>query len=150
MQILAFALAFLPFAPADKRPFDLADVYGIAQVNSPAVAPDGRTVVFGVRRYDVKGGTSWSELWAIGADGTGQRQLTFAKKLDSDPRFTPDGKSVVFVSNRSGSSQLWSLPIDGGEPRQLTDYAPGVESPVISPDGRWIAATCEVWPDLDI
>ena len=148
MKLLALLLLSCPFAPADKRAFDLPDVYGVAQVNSPQVSPDGRTIVFGVRRYDVAAGSSWSELWSIGADGKGQRQLTFAHKADSDAHFSADGKSLVFVSNRSGSSQLWSLPLDGGEPRQLTDYAPGVEAPVFSRDGHWIAVTSEIWPDI--
>jgi len=150
MSTLALALLFCSIAPADKRAFDLPDVYGVAQVNSPQVSPDGKTVVFGVRRFDVAAGSSWSELWSIGLDGKDQRQLTSARKSDSDARFAPDGKSIVFVSNRSGSSQLWTLPLDGGEPRMLTDYAPGVESPVFSRDGRWIAVTSEIWPDIDI
>ncbi|MEO6707974.1 MAG: S9 family peptidase, partial [Planctomycetota bacterium] len=148
MTTLAFLLAASLVGSSDKRAFDLPDVYGIAQVNSPAVSADGRTIAFGVRRYDVAGGTSWSELWSIGVDGKNQKQLTAARKLDSDPHFSPDGKSLVFVSNRSGSSQLWTLPLDGGEPRVLTSYAPGVEGPVFSPDGKWIAVTSEVWPDI--
>src|SRR5436190_6528080 len=99
MQTLAFILSLCATVGSDKRAFDLPDVYGFAQVNSPALSPDGRTIAFCVRRYDVAAGTSWSELWSIGVDGRGQRQLTAAKKMDTDAHFTPDGKSLVFVSN---------------------------------------------------
>ena len=150
MQILALALVLPTLAVADKRAFDLPDVYGVAQVNSPALSPDGKSVVFAVRRYDVAAGSAWSEIWSIGVDGKGERQLTSARKMDTDPRFAPDGKSILFVSNRSGSSQLWTLPVDGGEARALTHYAPGVENPVFSRDGRWIAVTSELWPDLAV
>src|SRR5687767_10430122 len=114
MKILALALALVPAAATDKRAFDLPDVYGIAQVSSPAVSPDGRSVVFGVRRFDVAAASVWSELWTVGIDGKGARQLTSAKKMDGDPRFTHDGNDLVFVSNRSGTSQLWTMPVDGG------------------------------------
>jgi hypothetical protein len=73
-----------------------------------------------------------------------------SKKGDSEPQFTPDGKSVLFVSSRSGSSQLWLMPFDGGEPRQLTDFAPGLSGPVFSRDGRYIAAATELWPKIGI
>lgn len=149
---LAMLAAPAALLPADKRAFDLPDVYAVAQVNSPALSPDGKRAVFSVRRYDVESATSWSELWMVDVAIEGAvepRQLTFARKSDTGPCFTPDGESILFVSNRSGSSQLWAMPASGGEPRALTDYAPGLDAPVISPDGRWIAATAELWPDLD-
>ncbi len=135
-------------AAADKRPFDLADVYGVAQVQAPALSPDRTRVAFTVKRYDVDAVTSWSELWLVGVDGSGLRQLTFAKKGDRDPFFTRDGRALFFVSNRSGSDQVWTLALDGGEARQLTDWPLGVDAPRLSPDGRYLAVTSEVWHDL--
>ncbi len=132
-------------AAADKRPFDLADVYGVAQVQAPALSPDRTRVAFTVKRYDVDAVTSWSELWLVGVDGSGLRQLTFAKKGDRDPFFTRDGRALFFVSNRSGSDQVWTLALDGGEARQLTDWPLGVDAPRLSPDGRYLAVTSEVW-----
>ena len=148
MITLALFLSIVEGATSDKRAFDIPDVYGVAQVNSPTVSPDARSIAFAVRRFDVAAGQSWSELWSIGADGQHLKQLTASKKMDTDPHFTPDGKSLVFTSNRSGSSQLWTLALDGGEARALTDYAPGVEGPVFSSDGTWIAVTSEIWPDI--
>ena len=144
------ALVLAAVGGAEKRAFDIPDVYGVAQVQAPALSPDGKTIVFVVRRYDVAAGSSWSELWTVRVDGKGARQLTSARKSDADPRFLPDGKTILFVSNRSGSSQLWTISVDGGEARALTNYAPGVDGPVVSRDGRWIAVTSELWPDLPI
>jgi dipeptidyl aminopeptidase/acylaminoacyl peptidase len=134
---------------ADKRAFDIPDVYGASPVSSPAVSPDGSQVAFCVRSYDVAAGSTWSEIWIVGVDGQGLRQLTSAKKFDSQVQFATDGKSLLFVSNRSGSSQLWTIALDGGEPRKLSDYAPGIDGPVLSPDGKWIAFSAEIWPDID-
>ncbi|MBM4013424.1 MAG: S9 family peptidase [Planctomycetes bacterium] len=135
-------------APEGRRAFDVADVYGVAQVQAPALAPDRRRVAFAVKRFDVAAATSWSELWLVGVDGAGLRQLTFAQKGDHDPQWTPDGAALLFLSNRSGSEQLWTLAVDGGEPRQLTRWPGGVSAPRQSRDGRFVAVTSEVWPDL--
>ncbi|MBM4063643.1 MAG: S9 family peptidase, partial [Planctomycetes bacterium] len=69
---------------------------------------------------------------------------------DTDPCFSPDGRTLLFVSNRSGTSQLWTMPVDGGEPRQLTDFGPGVAAPLWSPDGAHVAVTSEIFPECGI
>src|SRR5439155_8674766 len=65
--------------------------------------------------------------------------LTAGDKQDSQPRWSPDGQQLAFVSNRTGLNQLWILPVEGGEARRLTDHPIGVGSPVWSPDGRQLA-----------
>src|SRR5687767_12603500 len=130
-----------------KRAFEVADVYGVAGVGAPALSPDGAWAVFAVRRHDVAGDASWSELWRVDVDGGGLRQLTHGRVEDTSPSVSPDGRRILFVSTRSGSSQLWCLPVAGGEAVQLTDFAPGLWDPVWSRDGSRLAALSEVWPD---
>lgn len=129
-----------------RRAFEIADFYRCATVGAPSVTKDGRLVAFSVKRYDLEGGKTWSQIWMMGADGTGQRAMTSGEHSDSEPRFSPDGGRLLFVSDRSGSSQLWIMPTDGGEPKQLTSFGPGVSSPEWSPDGRHVAVTA----DLDL
>ncbi|MBI5434219.1 MAG: S9 family peptidase [Planctomycetes bacterium] len=140
----------LPGPGEGKRAFEIADFYRCAVVSAPAVSPDGARAAFGVRRYELEAGKSWSELWLIGTDGSGLKQLTARGHNDTDPRFSPDGRTLLFVSDRSGTSQLWTLPLDGGEPVQLTNFGPGVEAPVYSPDGKWLAVTSELFPECGI
>jgi len=96
------------------------------------LAPDGR-VVFS----SFEGGQF--DLWVMNSDGTGRRRLTSDTHFDSDPAVSPDGRYVVFRSNRPDGAarmRLWRMDIDGGNPVQLAataDYAPH-----ISPDGRWV------------
>lgn len=133
-----------------RRAFEIADLYRVATPSAPALSPDGSRVVFGVRRTDLEAGKAWSDLWTAKSDGSDAHALTGSGKNDAGPAFTPDGKSVLFTSNRSGSEQLWILPLDGGDARQLTKFAPGLSDPVISPDGRWIAATTELWAECGL
>ncbi|HKV10542.1 MAG TPA: S9 family peptidase, partial [Thermoanaerobaculia bacterium] len=138
-----------PVAGAEaKRAFEITDVYRTAGVSAPTVSPDGSLVAFSVNRYDLSGeGESWSEIWLMAPDGSRLRQVTFGRHHDGDPAFSPDGKTLLFTSDRSGETQLHLLPVDGGESRQLTEWPVGLETPVWSPDGRFIAVDSRVFPE---
>jgi Tol biopolymer transport system component len=84
------------------------------------------------------------EIWMVGLDGAATRALVADKHMNRGPRFHPDGKSVVFSSNRSGKLNLWELPLAGGDPAQLTfDEGPNL-GPAISPDGRQVLFQIDV------
>ena len=84
-------------------------------------------------------------------DGTDLRQLTFGSGNNTQPTLSPDGTSIVFVSNRSGKRQLWRMNTDGRELVQLTDLTNDVIRPAFSSDGRTIffsvsvAGKCNIW-----
>src|SRR5262245_42979523 len=109
------AVSTAPAAPASspptssgpKRAFELADVYRVKQVGSPALSPDGRRVAFQVRRTDLVADEAWCEIWLMDADGKNARQMTRGKNQDTSPQFTPDGASLLFSSNRAGATQLY-------------------------------------------
>src|SRR5690606_17904955 len=74
------------------------------------VSPDGQTIVF-----DLLG-----DLYTMPITGGTATRLTHGIAHDMQPRFSPDGRTVVFVSDRSGDENVWLLSLDGGEPRPLT------------------------------
>jgi len=137
-----------PIGAADeKRAFEISDYYRTANVGSPVVSENGKNIAFTVSRYELETGTSWSEIWMMRADGDRLRQMTYGRHQDSSPIFSPDGKSLLFVSDRGEGSQLYLLPIGGGEARQLTSFAMDLGNPVWSPDGKWIAVPADVYPE---
>jgi Tol biopolymer transport system component len=72
-------------------------------------------------------------------DGSNAIQLThFGGPLSGTPRWSPDGKQIVFDSRANGVSKVYAVSTDGGTPRQLTNDAAGGEVPAFSRDGRWI------------
>ncbi|MBA2527309.1 MAG: PD40 domain-containing protein, partial [Pyrinomonadaceae bacterium] len=77
------------------------------------------------------------EIWIMAQDGTGQKQLTNDPNLDYTPVVSPDGRYIVFVSNRSGTPNLWRMDMDGGNLKQLTVGSEDF-NPQISPDGQWV------------
>lgn len=114
------------------------------------LSPDGKTIVFQVsrpRRDDEKPGGAITEIWKISSQGGDPARFTYNEKSDRSPQFSPDGKSVAFISTRgeSDKGQIYIIPIDGGEAVQLIPKAFGTENSVQmfkwSPDGNKIAYT---------
>jgi len=149
LLVLAGLLGADPAAGASSHPFSVHDMLAMDRISDPRVSPDGSRVVLVVRTTDLKENTGRTSLWMVGADGTGLRRLTAHRSGDRDPRWTPDGKAVFFLSSRSGSSQVWRIPVDGGEAEQVTDLPLDAGNLILSPDGTHLAFTMEVFPDAN-
>ncbi|HYV39310.1 MAG TPA: S9 family peptidase [Gemmataceae bacterium] len=138
-----------PDAGAKKRPMTLDDLFKFKRVSDPQISPDGKWVVYTVGTVDdVATNKTSSTLWLASTDGKTRRQLTNTAKKDRQARWSPDGKSILFVSTRGGSPQLWIIDLDGGEARQLTKVSTGVSEPTWSRDGKRIAFVSTVWPEF--
>ncbi len=84
-------------------------------------------------------GRSPRNLWIMDRDGGHRRRLTTGPHVDERPCITPDGRTVVFVSDRSGHQNLWQVNTATGELKQVTKHAGLDYRPVFSPDGRQLA-----------
>jgi dipeptidyl aminopeptidase/acylaminoacyl peptidase len=151
LLILAlFLLAPLPAPAADKRPITIDDMFRFRRVSDPQISPDGKLVVYVVASVDLEKNRTTSALWLAATDGKEPpRQFTSpgAGKKDKHPRWSPDGKLLLFESNRSGESQLWLIALDGGEARQITRISTGASDAVWSRDGSHIAFVSAVYPE---
>lgn len=76
-------------------------------------------------------------LWRVDRNGRNSRQLTNTEGINRTPVVSPDGKTVVFGSNRSGAMHLWRMSIDGSDPVELTRGTCDT-NPQITPDGKWV------------
>jgi dipeptidyl aminopeptidase/acylaminoacyl peptidase len=98
-------------------------------------SPDGKTLAFTLQD------TGWDKVYLLALDGGGPRQLTKGESEDSNPVFSPDGKSLALVSNRETPEErhIWIVPLDGTAPHRLARLSPDVESnPQWAPDGKQI------------
>ena len=75
------------------------------------------------------------DLWIVDRGGGDARRLTSTPAVESDPHFSPDGRTIAFTSNRSGTAAVYTLPIDGGAPTRLTWYPAGSYARGWTPDG---------------
>lgn len=91
------------------------------------------------------------DIFRVRADGSDLQQLTFGPGSNSDPAVSPDGQTIVFVSDRTGKYQLWRMSADGHDQVALTEIPNEVVHPAFSPDGRRIyfsvsdAGQCHIW-----
>ena len=142
-------------APAGQRratthhPLGIDDVVGAVRVAAPDLSPDGRWVAYTVTTTDLAKGKRVSHVWVAAVDGSSApRQLTGGEKGESVPCWSPDGRRLAFLANRSGATQVHIIALDGGEARRLTDLSTGAQGPLVwSPDGRRIAFVSDVHPD---
>jgi len=95
-------------------------------------------VVFSAQRVNKKTEKRFSNLWIVPTDGGSARQFTHGDQSDTQPRWSPDGKKIAFISNRGDEkqSQIFIIPFQGGEARKLTDFKGSIEAYQWSPNGR--------------
>jgi len=124
--------------PLKHRGVTVEDLLRLRSVRDPHYAPDGTRGVFVQKSIDEE--KQYRSHLYIWAEGGAVRQWTFGRFRDTKPRFSPDNKTIAFLSDRSGRTQLWLLPADGGEARQLTFFKNGVLDYVWTPDGTFLIA----------
>jgi tricorn protease len=118
-HIAALAILVWPTMVLAAEPIRLA--------NTPALSPDGAMLAF-----------SWAgEIWTVPSAGGMARPITRNPSRDLQPRFSPDGKEIAFVSDREGSQQVFVMPVDGSDsPMQITFHTEGSLLQEYFPDGQ--------------
>jgi len=148
--ILMLAFASVVTAQQQQHPFSIHDMLAMDRISGPEVSPDGKSVVFVVRRTDLEANRGRTDLWMVGTDGTGLRRMTTDAASDTSPNWSPDGKSIYFLSTRSGSSQVWKIPANGGEATPITSLPLDIGSFLVSPDGNLLLVSAEVFPGKNL
>ena len=144
----ALLTALLPLSAQAARPFEVRDLANLERVSSPVLVADGGKVIFAVRETEYEANKGVTSLWiddlAAGSAAPPARFTAEGLNVNS-PAASPDGKTVYFLTAKSGSMQLWSQPIAGGPALQLSDYPLDVGGFKLSPDGKSTAIVFEVF-----
>jgi dipeptidyl aminopeptidase/acylaminoacyl peptidase len=146
--LVLLVLPMSAWANEKSRPMKVDDLFRFNRVGDPQISPDGKWVVYTVGKVNLEANKTVQSLWLASTDkGGANKQLTASTKSDRHPRWSPDGKSILFESSRDGSTQLWIIDIDGGEARQLTHIGTEASLGTWSRDGKQIAFVSAVWPE---
>jgi dipeptidyl aminopeptidase/acylaminoacyl peptidase len=139
---LVVAVPFIASAQ-QKRAFTPQDWYRLTNVSSPAMSPDGKLVAFTVTTVRESENKRHSEVWVVSTSGGEPQRFTSPSTESSNPRFSPDGKYLLFNSTRPGSrARTWGIRMDqpGGEAVEMDSYPNGS----LPRDKRFV-----VWTEAD-
>jgi Tol biopolymer transport system component/imidazolonepropionase-like amidohydrolase len=149
LMILIFSLPLVTLAQGDKKPEEKKDEKKPEELPikpegkvefttdegtwmSVDVSPDGQTMVF-----DILG-----DIYTLPVAGGEARRIIGGMSFDSQPKFSPDGKKIAFLSDRSGSENVWICNPDGSDPKAITKGRNTMfVSPAWTPDGNYIMAS---------
>ncbi len=145
--VLIGCLAFVGLTFAQSHPFTAQDLVAVERLANPQISPDGRWIAFVATKADLESNRFRSDLMLVSSNGEGPRRLTTHPENDSNPRWLPDSRQIVFLSSRTGTSQVWKIRIDGGEAEAVTNLPFDAAYLLVSPDGKHIAFSADVFPD---
>ena len=125
----------------------------LKRVGAPVPSLDGKWVVFDCVDVDLEANTRISHLWIVPASGGESRRLNPTPNHEERPRFSPDGKRLIWTSKATDPAQIWMCDFDSGnggfvgKPHQLTEISTGADGGIWSPDGKSIVFVSAVYPD---
>ena len=132
---------------AQKRAITFEDYIALKAVSDPQLSPDGKWVAYTVSTPSLQDNRNVARVWVVEVATGKSRQLTGGPGSDRQPRWSPDGKTLAFVSTRDSGAQVWVLPIGGGDARRVSHLADGVSDPLWLPDGSGLLVVSDIkWP----
>jgi dipeptidyl aminopeptidase/acylaminoacyl peptidase len=147
LGILLGATLELAAQTTGLKPIAFEDFIRIKRVTDLQLSPDGTKIAFVVTVMDVAANRGASDIWIVPSRGGEPRRLTSSPAADMNPRWSPDGRTIAFISTRSGSPQVWTIDPNGGEAVQLTRLSTGASGVIWSPKGTHLAFVSSVFPD---
>src|SRR5438105_12490352 len=119
---------------SQKHPFTFEDMMALKRVGAPVPSPDGKWVVFDCEDVDLAANTKISHLWIVSATGGESHRLNPTPNHEERPRFSADGKRLIWTSKATDPTQMWMCEFDrdGGQLSGKPHQAPSIYT---GPDG---------------
>jgi dipeptidyl aminopeptidase/acylaminoacyl peptidase len=130
-----------------------ADLQAMKRVSDPQISPSGKWVLFSVTDVSLEKNTKTNHLWVVPIAGGKEVQLTSGDG-ETNGRFSPDGKSVMYSSTQGGSGQIWVAPWDDAAGalaagRQVTNLETEADGAIWAPDSEHFVFASNVYPECE-
>ena len=151
--LLACSLTCTAQTPA-KRPMTFADLMAMKRVSDPQVSPSSRWVLFSVTDVSLEKDSKTNHLWVVPLDGSAKEIQITSGSGESNGRFSPDGKWVMYSSSEGGSGQIWLAPWDEAKGTMSAGHAvtaleTEADGAIWAPDSQHILFTSSVYPECE-
>jgi len=146
--VLTFQLSIIPtVVSAQRKAITFEDYIALKAVSDPQLSPDGKWVAYTVSTPSLQDNRNVARVWVADVATGKARPLTNGPGSDRQPRWSPDGKTLAFISTREGGAQVWLLPIAGGDAHKVSSLGDGASDPVWLPDGSGLLVVSDIkWP----
>ena len=146
LTVVALFLPWCAIAQTEEQhpSFDAMDVFELEWASDPQVSPDGQSVVYVRRSFEIMTDTGRADLWEVSVDGDFHRPLDAGSGRSRSPRWSPDGRKLAFFSRETGSSQIHVRWMDTRHTTVVSKLQQSPSDLAWSPDGQWLAFTMEV------
>jgi len=146
--IFAVLLLLATSAVAQTHPFSFNDLMAVRRVGAPQLSPDGKWIAYDASTIDLANNMRKSAIYLVPSSGGASRQITEGTKQDEGPAWSPDGKTIAYVSNRDGAAkQIYLWDVATGATRKISNLQGGAGSVKWLPDGSGVVAVSDVNPD---
>ncbi|QQS50677.1 MAG: S9 family peptidase [Bacteroidota bacterium] len=119
-------------------------LWAFGRVGEVALSPDGQSILYSVKYYDVAENKGNSEIYLMNIDGSGKKQITHSAKSESNICWRPDGKKIAFLYSDDIGTQLWEMDPDGTNRKKISQVEGGITGFKFSPDQTKIVYSKEV------
>ena len=139
-HLLFYVLFIFSSSVNAQNKFENLDVFELQYARDPQISPDGSKVVYIRTKMDIMKDGKSSSLWIMNSDGTNHQKLTSLVKNESNPRWSPDGKRISFISNSGdgNGSEIFIYWVDSKQYSSISQLDGSPRSLNWSPDGKSI------------
>ena len=147
LPVIVFFLPWCASAETEEQQhslFDAMDVFELEWASDPRVSPDGQSIVYVRRSFEIMSDTGRADLWEVSVDGDFHRPLSTGSGRSTSPRWSPDGGKLAFFADESGSSQIHVRWMKTQQTTVISNLKQSPSDLAWSPDGKWLAFTMDV------
>ncbi len=133
------------FSSDKPENFTAEMLFSMKRISDPQISPDGKHVLFTMKEPVIEENKFHTNIYLVSTEGGEMKKLTSDKSKDYNAVWSPDGKMIAFISNRSDETpQAFTMTVKGDKLKQITNMENGVANLAWSPDGKYISFTSEV------